>query len=178
MWNLRNNEIFKNYSCILASSIEHSLKTYHKKMCFNKQNNMFLQDNIIGTALGIRNSRATKHQLIPPPPSWYKWNMLQEWSRQSIPPSVMPARTIVKKFFSFRNDYMNCPALVADTLTIREAIKTVIQVNLDNIIMESDSQVPIYSIMDKIVAQNQISNLVDDINSIIRNIKNITFASC
>lgn len=46
---------------------------------------------------------------------------------------------------------------------------------MDNIIMESDSQVTIGSIMDKIVAPKQICDLVDDIKSVARNIKNLSF---
>lgn len=47
----------------------------------------------------------------------------------------------------------DCLVLVALTLAIREAIRTVVQMNIDNIIMESDSQVAIFSIMEKLVRQ-------------------------
>lgn len=59
------------------------------------------------------------------------------------------------------------------TLAIREAIKTTVQMEMDNIIMESDFREMIFSIMDKVVAPKCISILVDDIKYITRNI-NIT----
>lgn len=58
----------------------------------------------------------------------------------------------------------NCEALA-----IREAN----WMNQDNIIVESDSQVAISSIMDKIVISKQTSNLIEDIRSITWKIKNI-----
>lgn len=47
---------------------------------------------------------------------------------------------------------------------------------MDNIILKSDFQVTIFSIMDKIVILKHIFVLVDDIKCIARNIKNIIFS--
>lgn len=44
------------------------------------------------------------------------------------------------------------PMLAAEILTIQEAIKIVVRINIDNIILKSHSQVTIDSIADKIVA--------------------------
>lgn len=63
----------------------------------------------------------------------------------------------------------NCGALA-----IREAN----WMNQDNIIVESDSQVVISSIMDKIVISKQTSNLIEDIRSITWKIKNIRLCYC
>lgn len=61
-----------------------------------------------------------------------------------------------------------CPIRVTETLAIGEANRTVLQMKLDNIIVKNDSPVAICSIMGKIVAHKQISNMVDDINSTVR----------
>lgn len=45
-----------------------------------------------------------------------------------------------------------CPVLIAETLVVREAMRAVICMNIDNIIMESYSQVAIDSIMGRIIA--------------------------
>lgn len=46
--------------------------------------------------------------------------------------------------------------------------------NFNNVIVESDSQVTILSTRGEI-APNKISNLIDDLRSIFRKIKNVTF---
>lgn len=43
----------------------------------------------------------------------------------------------------------NCPVLVVETMKIHEAIQMAIQMQLLNVIIESDSQVMIHSIMGK-----------------------------
>lgn len=60
------------------------------------------------------------------------------------------------------------PILVAKTLAIREAIKITVRVKMNNIIVESDSQVTIFSIMDKMVAPKTVLVLVDDMKCILR----------
>lgn len=58
---------------------------------------------------------------------------------------------------------------------IREAIRIIIQMKLNNIIEKIDFQVTIFFTMGKIVASKQIYNLVDNIKFIARNSKNIKF---
>lgn len=55
------------------------------------------------------------------------------------------------------------------TIATRETKKTAVQMKRTNIILESDPQVTILSIMDKMVALKHISNLVDGIKCIARN---------
>lgn len=70
-----------------------------------------------------------------------------------------------------------CLVLIAETLAIQEAIKTSTQVNMDKPLRKV-TQVVIDSITSNIDAPNQICNLVNDINSIARYIKNINFTYC
>lgn len=58
---------------------------------------------------------------------------------------------------------------------IRKAIMKVTQMNLENIIMESDSQVTILSITGKTGVPKQLFDVVEDFRNISRSIKDITF---
>lgn len=62
------------------------------------------------------------------------------------------------------------------TLSLWEAIETVREMKLANVITESDPKVVILSITGKIVAPKQISNLVDAIRSISRNNNDTRFS--
>lgn len=56
----------------------------------------------------------------------------------------------VTKFFSFKETTIgDCSVLVAETLAIQEAIRTALRMKMDYIIVKSDFQVTIFSIMDK-----------------------------
>lgn len=59
-----------------------------------------------------------------------------------------------------------------ETLAVREAIKVAIWMNLSNMILEINSQVAILSFMSKILVSKQIFNLIEDIASLTRNIRN------
>lgn len=63
-------------------------------------------------------------------------------------------------------------------LAIWATIRTVIERNLVNIIVENNSQVTTFFITGKIVMLKQISNLVGDIKNMSRNIRNIRFSYC
>lgn len=50
------------------------MQTYNTAIFFNKQINMFLQKNIIGTTRCMWKSKAFQAALDSSPPGWYKWN--------------------------------------------------------------------------------------------------------
>lgn len=58
---------------------------------------------------------------------------------------------------------------------IRKVIRTATRRDLFNIIVKNDSQVGLYSIMDKIPAQKKVSNLSIDIKSLARILNNIVY---
>lgn len=64
----------------------------------------------------------------------------------------------------------DCPVLVPNTLTIREAFRTAIQMNMDNIFVESDYQVALAPSWTGLLPQNRFV-LVEDFNSIARKLK-------
>lgn len=68
----------------------------------------------------------------------------------------MYAETTGENSSGSRFDNRRQSMLVAERLTIREAIRSAIHMKIDKIIEESDSQVAIFSILDKIVAPKQI----------------------
>lgn len=68
----------------------------------------------------------------------------------------MYAETTGENSSGSRFDNRRQSMLVAERLTIREAIRSAIHMKIDKIIVESDSQVAIVSILDKIVAPKQI----------------------
>lgn len=69
----------------------------------------------------------------------------------------------------------DCPASVAETLMIREAIKEIGRMHLENIVVESDSEVTILSITGKIDVPKLISNLVENIINMSKRITSIKF---
>lgn len=69
----------------------------------------------------------------------------------------------------------DCPILVGETSAIKEAIGEAIRMDLENIIVESDSQAAISSITGKVNVQKQIFNLVINIIKLARKIKCIKF---
>lgn len=68
----------------------------------------------------------------------------------------------------------DCSESIVETLSIQEVARSAIWMKADNIIIESDSYVTIFSISGKIVARKQIP-IIGDIKCIVRNIKNIFF---
>lgn len=63
--------------------------------------------------------------------------------------------------------------LVVETLAIQKVVKAAIRMKMDNVLVESDSQVTTFTIMDKTATPKHISVLIDDIKCIARNVKNI-----
>lgn len=72
----------------------------------------------------------------------------------------------------------DCFILMAEVLTIREAIMMAIQQNFQSIIIESDSQLVINSIHDKICVPKNVINLVKDITMLYFLFKDIRTSYC
>lgn len=136
------------------------METFHSLMLYNRESNMFLQDN------NTNNNQE----------NWNKWN--KDPSRIDSPKSttisyvcgdsrVFPLQPLGKSIG-------NCPILVAETLSIREAIGP-IWMSLSNIV-KSDSQVVVLFIMDNIVMLKLNPNLIEDIRSLTREIRNVRFS--
>lgn len=68
--------------------------------------------------------------------------------------------------------------LVTETLASREAIVAIIQKQLTEVIIESDSLIVIQSIKGEIAPANQIRNLVEKIKMLAKVIKNTKFVYC
>lgn len=137
-----------------------------------------MSDHNIGTAKYTRNGRAVKRSWTPPPPRWYKWNTGASRIDRTRSTTIGFVWQLWEDFRHVGTTVGDCPILIAETLTIREAIRTIIRMNIKTIIVESDSQVAINSITDKKVALKKICNLVHDKKFIDRNFKNIWFTYC
>lgn len=68
----------------------------------------------------------------------------------------------------------DCQALTMATLAIQKVITVSLQLGINNIIVESDSQIAMKSIIAKAQAPRQIRNLISDIKKLASNVY-ITF---
>lgn len=53
--------------------------------------------------------------------------------------------------------------LIAEAIAIREPLRVVAHVNMDNLFMKNDSQIVVYSTLSRIKASGQIINVITDI---------------
>lgn len=100
---------------------------------------MFLQNSNQGTAHRYRNKRTVKW--TPSPPSWNKWNrnVSRIGLKKSFTISYVNRDNREKIYHLVGTTIEDCPLVVTETLAIRGAIRTIILMMLDNIIVESDS---------------------------------------
>lgn len=68
------------------------------------------------------------------------------------------------------------PILTEETLAFRDAIMVLVQMGINNIIIERDSQVSINFIIGQAQAPIQICNIIEDIRKLERNVLNIGFS--
>lgn len=68
--------------------------------------------------------------------------------------------------------------MVAKIVAMRKTLKIAIQAKTDNLIIESNSQLLINSIIGKTKVPSQFVNLVNDILLLVRNFRNIQFIYC
>lgn len=71
-------------------------------------------------------------------------------------------------FHMLKSNFLLFGFLIAERTTIREAIKIVVRMNLLNIIVEKDCHVTLYSIIDRISVQKQVSIWLQILNILFR----------
>lgn len=160
---------YRNYFSKSEAKPPYGDMRYYKSV-----SDLFDQDSNAGNYIKPVKTFQSKINWNPSPNSWIKFNIdaFRKCVTRFTTIGVVGKDTLGDTVVAERKQIEDCSILVAECLTIREALKMTIVKNHQQIIIENDSTVNV--IQCKIVAPRDITKLVKDIQNMRNHFKEIS----